>query len=304
MKASDSITSVPKSSKASQMAIAIQGLSEQIVTEKVDGQFGHNVKISTGYVTLNNKELDFEFIVPFDDDTMSNEAEITVYNLSDTTINQLEVKKSITIEAGYGDDTGVIFSGFISSKKTHYDGLDKITTIYAIDSFSLEERQLANVTFAAGTKASYILKSLVEKVGLPVAVFKVERDYTYTDEVKIDSGLMDNIKRLAKICGVSAYICKSKIYVRSLKDGDDTRFILSADTGLLSVSEFEEEEDNEEYKDVIKGFEVECLLQHRIQTAGIVELSSKNYKGTFRIREGEHSYNGSDFLTKAKIIQV
>lgn len=304
MKVSEALTNVPQSSKASQMAIAIKELSEQIVNEKVDGQFGHKVRISTGYVTLDNSELDFEFVVPFDDDLMANEAEIIVYNLSDTTINQIQTKKSITIEAGYGDDTGVIFSGFISSKRTRYDGLDKITTIYAIDSSSLEERQLANVTFSAGTKASYILKSLVEQVGLPVAVFKTSRDYTYTDEVKIDGGLMDNIKRLAKICGVSAYICKSKIYVRPLKDGDNARFVLSSDTGLLSVSEFEEEEENEEYKDVIKGFEVEMLLQHRLQTASIIDLVSKNYKGTFRVREGEHSYNGSDFLTKAKIIQV
>ena len=89
-----------------------------------------------------------------------------------------------------------------------------------------------------------------------------------------------------------------------MKDGDNTRFKLSADTGLLSVAEFEEESSTEEYTDVIKGFDVEMLLQHRIQTASIIELDSKNYKGTFRVREGTHSYSGSEFKTTAKIIQV
>lgn len=302
MKASEAITLAPKTSKVSKMVLAMQEISEQIITERVGGQFGHSVKIKTGYVTIDNSELDFEFTVPFDDDTTANETEITIYNLSDATINRIEVNKSITIEAGYGSDTGIIFSGFISAKRTKYEGLDKITTIYALDSFSLTERKLANISYAAGTSASYILRSLVGMVGLPIAVFKTNRDYVYTDEVKLDSGLMENIKRLAKICGVSAYICKSKIYVRSLKDGDNIRFSLSADTGLLSVSEFEEEEENEGYKDVVKGFEVECLLQHRIQTASIIDLESKNYKGRFRVREGEHSYNGTDFITKVKVV--
>ena len=105
---------------------------------------------------------------------------------------------------------------------------------------------------------------------MPVAVFKVSRDYTYKDEVSVDGSLSDAIKQYATVCGVSAYVCKQKIYVRPLKDGDNTHFKLSADTGLLSVSEFEETSDREEYKDTIKGFEIECLLQYRLQTASII----------------------------------
>lgn len=294
----------PKPKKnVSRMITAFKKLDEQIDTE-IKGQFGQVVIIQSGNITIKNSELDCEFSTAFDDNTAADEAEIIIYNLTDKTINQFKNKAKITITAGYGTDTGIIFSGFITSKKTYREGVDKITQIRAIDDLKRVNKEVESISYVAGTKASYILKDLCGRVGLPIAIFKVVRDYTYTDEVTVDGDLSEAIKQYATVCGVSAYVCKSKIYVRSLKDGDNTRFKLSAETGLLSVAEFEEESDTEEYKDVIKGFDVECLLQHRMQTASIIELDSMNYKGTFRVREGTHTYSGSDFKTTAKIIQV
>lgn len=289
----------------SQMLNAVKVLEKDLSkATKVTGQYDHFVEIRTDNVRVRNTELDCEFEVEFDDDTEANEAEITIYNLTDRTINQFKNKAKITITAGYGTDTGVIFSGFIIAKKTYRDGADKVTTITAVDDMKRVEKEVESISYAAGRKASYILKDLCKRVGLPIAVFKTTRDYTYTDEVTVDGDLSKKIKEYATICGVSAYVCKSKIYVRPLKDGDNTRFKLSADTGLLSAAEFEEISETDEYTDVIKGFEVECLLQHRVQTASIIELNSKAYKGTFRVQSGEHYYDGSDFITKMRIIQV
>lgn len=288
----------------SKMLTAIKKLDEQINTE-IEGQFGHTVVIQSGDVTIKNSELDCEFDVEFDDDTEADEAEIVIYNLTDKTINNLKHNAKITITAGYGADTGIIFSGFITEKNTHHDGVDKVTEIRALDDIKRHETEVESISYVAGTKASYILRDLCGRVGLPIAVFKTVRDYTYTDEVTVDGGLSDNIVQYARVCGVSAYVCKSKIYVRSLKDGDNTRFRLSADTGLLSVSEFEKKFRSEEYgEEVLKGFEIESLLQHRMQTASIIELESRQHKGKFRVKSGEHHYDGKDFITSAKIIQA
>ena len=288
--------------KASQMAIAIEQLAGSINTD-VKGQFGHTVIVKTGNVTINNSEHDCEFNIPFDDDTEANEAELIFYNLSDTTIKNMKSKAKITVTAGYGKDTGIIFSGFISYKKTYYDGCDKVTKIYALDDMKLQEKDVESITYAAGTKASKILKSLCQKVGLPIAEFTIKRDHTYKDEETIDGGLMDNIERLAGICGVSAYILKSKIYVRPLSKGDNTKFTLSVDTGLIELEAFEEEETNGDYKDIIKGYNVTMLLQHQLQTASIITLKAKGVSGTYRVKSGSHEYNGLDFLTKAKVVQ-
>ena len=294
-----------KNQASSYMAVALEQLDKQIQqpTQKKEGQYQQRVIIKSGDVTINNLSLDCQFEINFDDDTQANNADITIFNLSAATVNRFKNKASITVTAGYGTDTGVIFEGYITSKKTYWEGVDKITNIRALDDSKRYNRTVESISYAANTKASYILRDLCNKVGLPIAVFKTNRDYTYTDEVTVDGGLADNIKNYASVCGVSAYVCKSKIYVRSLNDGDNTKFLLSANTGLLSVTEFEETVSSKEYgEETVKGFEVEMLLQHRLQTASIIQLQSKNYNGTFRVKEGSHAYSDGEFKTTVKLI--
>ena len=283
------------------MVKSIKGVAGKI-NETPEGLYGHSVTITTGDVTIKNSDLDIEFNIPFDDDTEANEGEITVYNLTAATINAIKKKAAITVKAGYGKDTGVIFSGYISKKKTYWEDNDKITKIYAIDKNGKEEKEITNISFGSGTKASTILKNLVGRVGLPLAVFKTKRDYTYKDKVTVDGGLMSSIKKYAEICGVTAYVCKSKIYVCPLTYGTHDTFNLTADTGLLSAVEFEEENTAEDYTDTITGLEIEMLLQHKVQTGSIININSKNYKGDYRVREGSHVYNDDEFLTKVKAV--
>lgn len=288
------------------LVTALKETKEKFNT-KIEGEYGHTVIIKTGDVTIKNSQLDVEFTIPFDDDTEANQAEIVVYNLTSSTIKAIKRHAKITVTAGYGKDTGVIFSGYITSRKTSYDydNCDKVTTIKALDSMKLKDRSIASKQYAKGTKASKILKDLCNRVDLPIAVFHIARDYTYTKRAEtIDGKLMDNIKRLAKICGVSAYILKGKIYVRPLKEGDNTKFKVQPSTGLIGISYFEESEKNADYKDTIKGYELKMLLQHHIQTASIIHLSCKEAKGTYRVKSGEHSYDGTDMITKVKAVAV
>lgn len=274
-------------------------------TEGADpgGLYGHTVLIQTGDVTISNRELDCEFDIPFDDDTEADEAEILVYNLSDTTVQNIKTGEQITVTAGYGSDTGIIFSGYISKPKTYYSGVDRITEIHAIDSNERMGREIESISYAGGTPASRILQDLAGMVGLPVAVFAPKRDHVYKDKATVEGGLMENIRKYAKVCGVSAYICKGQIYVRPVVDGDGLDFTLSADTGLLELSEFEEESTAEDFIDTIHGYEITMLLQHRVMTASLIKVNSKNVSGSYRVREGSHTYDGTNFLTKVKAVE-
>ena len=285
----------------SRMAIAIKDVAGKIDTTP-SGLYDQKVTLRTGDVTIKNDDLDMEFEIPFDDDTEANEAEIVIYNLTDKTINSIKKDAAISITAGYGKDTGVIFSGYISKKKTIWEDCDKVTFIYAIDNNGKKETELSNMSFGASTKASTILRKLVERVGLPLAVFETKREHTFKDKVTVDGGLMDNIKKYAQICGVVAYVNKSQIYVCPLTHGEHDTFNLTPDTGLLSANEFEEETKAEDYTDTIKGLEIEMLLQHKVKTGSIINISSKNIKGDYRVREGKHTYDGDTFKTTVKAI--
>lgn len=240
-------------------------------------------------------------LVPFDDDLEANQADITVYNLSDNTINNLKRDAEITIEAGYKDDTGVIFKGFIDNVKTGYDDVDKVTTITCLNCAGTET--VENITYNENTKASTILMDLISKLSMPIAVFSPRRDWTYTDSVTVDGCIREEIKNYAEVCGISVYANNGSIYARYIKDGDNINFIVSEDTGLIGSPEHYTEEINaEDYVDVIDGYKCEMLLQHRITTAAIVNLKSRGVQGTFRVRKGEHTYADGEALTTFEAI--
>ncbi len=265
-----------------------------------EGVFGSVATIHSGFVTLSSKTLDIEFSVPFDDDMEPNEAEITVYNLSDTTIKQLKKKQEITIEAGYEGDTGVVFYGFISKVKTKNDDADKVTTIYAVD--DIADHDDVDISYKKDVKASKILRKLLEMTGLPIAVFSIKRDHTYKDGQTVSGELMQNIKQYANVCGISVYVSKGKIYARHIKEGDNINFSVSADTGMIgSPSSYEEEIKAESYTDTVNGYEVEMLLQHRMCTGAIVDLKSKHANGTYRVCSGEHRFSPDEAITTLKM---
>lgn len=265
--------------KSSRIIKSFMKLEQKINIETSRGDnalFRRNIIVQTGNVSINSNDLDLEFDVEFDDDTEANESEIILYNLSDTTIQNIKKGEKVTLTAGYKDDTGIILSGFISHVKTVFDDLDKVTTVKVIDSVDRIERKIENLAYANGSKASTVLRDLLSKVGLPIAKFSIKRDFVYKDGLTVDAGIMETIKKQAQVCGVSAYISKGQIYVQSIGEGDDTNFSLSVDTGLISLSEFEEEINAEEYKDKVSGYEVTMLLQHRISTGSILNIKSKN----------------------------
>lgn len=289
------------------MVIATKALSKTIEDngseEQPQGLFGRKVLIQTKDLKIDGEKLDVEFTVPFDDDSEANEAEIIVYNLSKTSLSLLKYDEPISITAGYGDDTGVIFSGYISKVITKRDGNDLKTTINAIDSTALKERKIESIAYSAGVTASYILKDLISRAGLPLAVFNPRRDFTYQKSVTVSGELMANINKYAEVCGVSVYILKGKAYARHITDGDNIEFTVSANTGMIGSPEyFEEEVTAEDFKDIVKGYKVKMLLQHRITTAVIINIESRDVNGSFRVRGGQHTCGGSDFYTEMNVI--
>lgn len=291
--------------KISDMVIAMQGWGQNVAPsmEKPKGLWGREIIIKSGNVTIDGNQLDVEFNIPFDDNTEANEAEIVIYNLTDSTISNIKIDANINVTAGYTNDTGIIFSGKVSQVKTKWVGVDKKTTISAIDSSDLKERKLASKTYAKGTKASYILKDLIGELSLPIAEFTTKTDKTFTDSVTVEGNIKEQIEKYAKICGVSAYVLKGRVYVRDVRKGEEMNFEINADTGLIgSPEEFEESEQGEDFKSTAKGYSCEMLLQHRLTVASKIKLKSREVNGTFSVRSGEHKFDGTNFITAFKCI--
>ncbi len=277
-------------------------VSQSAESSPPDGLFGFSAAIKSGSTALSTEDFDIEFSIPFDDDLEPNEAEIVVYNLSDSTVRNFKVNAVITVEAGFKDDTGVIFKGFIYSVSKKFEGADSKIVIKALDSFGNDT--IESMSFAANTTASSVLKKLLEKTKLPIAVFAARDDYTYTNGVTVDGSLASNIKKYSQVCGISTFVKNGKIYAQYIKNGDNINFTVQESTGMINSPEpFQQQETIVDTTETVNGYSVSMLLQHRMSAGAIINVSSLTANGKFRVRKGSHSYNPDDgAITEIEII--
>lgn len=292
--------------------------------------YGRIIKVTIdapgGHLTFTNDDLEVRFEVNFDDDAKPNISTVQVYNLTNQTINKIQKNQNITVVAGYKSDYGVLTEGKITSVITKYSGVDKITTVTFKEGTDYSgikvtpdvadpaekyyvkkkvngktvkvakyRKQTMQITFKNGVRASQIIKRLTSILGIKLATFSLPKDKVYKSGYKVTGLIENNLETVVKDCGASMYWRRGKMVIRSIEVGNDERFTLSEETGLIEPPEqFEDDEQ--------KGYTVRCLLQHRITTASIITIKSSTANGTFRAKSGKHYYDGNDFLTEFEVI--
>lgn len=244
--------------------------------------------------TLRSTDLKMEFSIPFDNDTEPNESTITFYNLSRNTINSIKKDDLVSVNAGYRGDVGRILEGRVSHVETDPTGTDKATRIYVLDSDDLHGVKTVNKSYAAGTKASTIVNDLLPMLGVPVAVADFPKNPVYEEGYTVEGDLKESLSKLAGDCGVSFYINNHKAYFQHIHAIKGREVVeINADTGLIGSPE--------PFQDgSVSGYKVQCLLQHRITTASIINLRSKHVNGVFKVIKGEH--DGNNFITTMDVI--
>ena len=260
--------------------------------------FGRKITIHCNGVKITNDKLHIEFDVPFDDDHSPNKSEIKIYNLSADTRLRFKRGKRLVLNAGYEGDTGVILSGEVTRVRTEKIGTDRATIINVLDSHGVTSKKTVKKTYKKATSTEIIIKDLARAIGLKLAVLDLPKNKVQKKGYHVNGVALDTIQRLADDCGASFYFTKGQLYIRDIKKGDNIKFKLSSSTGLIGSPEPFEEERNGK---TIKGYRVKALLQHRVNTAAILELHSKVVKGKFRVRSGAHVAN-HDFVTEMEVI--
>ncbi|MCA0980244.1 phage protein [Exiguobacterium aestuarii] len=250
-------------------------------------------------VRMSMKDLDIEFEVEFDDDTNPNESIIKVFNLSKSTLSKINRNDKVGIVAGYETDgSGYILNSRVSSIRSEWEGVDRVTRITVIDGPDLSNKKTKKKTYGKNVKASQILKDLVPLLGVPTGKINLPKDVSYPKGYTVNEKVVEEVEKLAKACGAAFFIHKQRLYICRIADAaSSTRFTLSSDTGLIGSPE-PYENDGE------RGYKVKCLLQYRISTASLITIKSKTANGQFRVRRGRHIKNGSDFITEIEVVKA
>ena len=260
--------------------------------------FGRVAEMIVASRKFSMEDFAMEATIPFDVDILPNESEIKIWNLSDKTLNDMKYGALLQMNGGYRGDVGLMLQGYISKVQTRWEGVDKVTSIFVLDSEekNYDKKEVNETAFARNISASYIIKQMAKTINLPIAQIALNVDYQYKEGYTAKGNVIEIITKVAKDCGTSAFINKGKLYVRSLRRGGDHVFRLAKATGLIGTPERFEEGG-------FKGFNLKSQLQHRITTASVVDLACSQFEGRLYVQSGTHHISRTgDFTTEMEAI--
>ena len=240
-------------------------------------------------------DLYFKFTVPFEDSEKLGTATIEAYNLSPATRNSIKKGMPIILNAGYEGDIGAIFTGKVSQVSDKHSGTEVITTIAAAEALEEWLSKEVNKTYTAGSKASAIVKDLLNIFGLEVGTMELAVDKEYP-RGKVCKGKVKNV-----LTEIVTSDCKSRFLIRNgivtindPKTGTKTGYVLSAESGLLKAAEATETttrqttvKDGKEKQEVT--YKRECLLNYHLAPADVVKIKSDTLNGNHLIKGGQHT---------------
>lgn len=261
------------------------------------------------FQSLGENALEIDFDIPFNDKEEPDVSEVTIYNLSEDSINEIKKQGYCIVNAGYREmgNKACVVSGDIEDVTTDWEGLDKVTKIKVSDGGKEWRKAKLNKTYAEGTKASLIMQDLCGVLGYEVVEINPKEDITYKLGKTIKGYCSDSLKRLVKDTKSKMYINKKRITIRDEKKGNDIGFLLNSETGLVGNPTLNKDDSGDKTdlrnsekkkkknKEEKKTWKVICLLNAKIETDSIIKIESKTCNGQFRVVSGKHT---KDFNTE------
>ena len=263
------------------------------------------------FESIGDNALDIEFDIPFSDKNEPDVSTISIYNLSEDSVNSIEKQGNISVSAGYRDMHNVaeILSGQIESIKTEWKSLDKVTTITISDGAKAWRKKEFSKTYKNNTKASSIMSDLCNALGYPISELKPKKDITYPLGKTITGVASKSLIQLAKDTESKMFINKGRIVIRPEKEGYKSGILLNADSGLLDTPTLNENNTGDQIDSPEGGKSdppqksrtVKCLLNPQIETDMVIDIESRSINGAFRVKSGKHS---KDFVTELEVVEA
>lgn len=259
------------------------------------------IEVNAGGKTLTNQGDDavhIEFDIPFSDKKEPDVSEIDIWNLSDSSINQIRADGYIYVNAGYRDlgNIGNILTGEVEEILPEWQGVDKLTKILVSDGGKKWRDVVVNKTYAEGTKASFIMRDLANALSYEIVAIEPVEDKVYDRGYSVKGKAADSLRTLVNDTKSKMFINKNRLVIRDKDIGYELGFTLDSSSGLIGspVQEVEEKEENGKKSRIVR-WRVTSLLNPLFETDGIIQVDSKLLKGKFRIVEGVHT---RDFNTE------
>ena len=239
-----------------------------------------------------------------------NIATLTIYNPNDVTAAEFIPKAIVTIEAGYSDFVGTIYSGEIIEVKRGREDLDRTICIKCRGGASELKKGTFSFSFSKGASAVGILRDLGARVGVPLDIFPDGlTDKPYSGGWAFMGTYYDALIQVAARVGGEVIADDGSVRIQAVGTSNKTIVqapILSAGSGLKGTPERIEDEDGDEEKKKKKrlGYSFESFLDSRIAISTLLVIEAVVIPGgscAVVVEEIEHSGDTEgDWTTKGK----
>lgn len=254
-----------------------------------------DANLTIGHKKYSLGSLNFTFEVPFEDSDEPPVATVTVTNLSASTRANIKKNDPVVLNAGYEGDVGCILIGKVVGLKHKQNNVDWTTTITVQPNADEILGRMINKTYAEGSRASAIVRDLLNIFGVEVSKCELSVDQTYPRGRVCRGNLKQVLTEIVVEECKSRFIIRTtgQVYITKADDGINNGLTLTSATGLLRADEekviFEPE--GKSTKDSTDDDTVSrsCLLNYRVATAEVVKIKSSSLNGRYIVKSGKHS---------------
>ena len=251
-----------------------------------------------GHNKYSLSELDFSFEIPFEDSAEPPIATLKITNLAPNTRAGINQNDSVILNAGYEGDIGCILIGKVVGLKHKQSNVDWTSTLSIQPCADEILKKMINKTYVENTKASSIVRDLLNIFGVEVARCELSIDQVYPRGRVCIGNLKQVLTDIIVHECASRFIIRAtgQIYITKADDGINTGLTLTSFDGLLRSDEekviipVENTKSTRKTGDPENGNTISrsCLLNYRIATAEVVTVQSSDLNGRFIVVKGKH----------------
>ena len=275
------------------------------------------------YNSMSFKDHQIEFSIEKNggDSSDDNKAELTIYNMSDSSVNYMMNnagnKMYATLKAGYRDDgIKIIFRGNVVKVFDKFEGPNRMTKFVLSDGGLALKEQLSSRSYPRGTKVDKIVEDLLLDVDLPLgSVAKLGDNVTIKHRMVFHGKTVDQLKRVLESRNYAFNIQDSFSYViakaqaEAKKDAESKKqgiVVLNSGSGLIGSPSYVDESASMTSKETKEnspnGIQFKSLLNGSLVPNGYVKIQSRTINGIFRITKVVHkgNYEGNAWFTECE----
>lgn len=234
-----------------------------------------------------------------------NDAQVQIWNLSDTNLKILETDDCIVeLMAGYGNNMALILVGNVTSAITTRENADRMTELTVVDGYVELSDTVISLSLNGQVNSQTVYQAIADAMGVaivfaPDLAFKIlPNGYSFVGKAK------NSLKKMAEYCGHNWTIQNQILQITNPgRAVSSSAYLLSAETGLINIPKrITIEIDKAKYT----GWEIEYLLNGAIGINDIIALESSVANGYFRVHkitiDGDNLEG--DWICTAEILEI